>query len=492
MHTCWKHRSLTFYTAAHEMCVLPPPGSASDSELLAAVADPGRWHSLSALPADVQDASPFADQLLITLRSAWETTSCGVATTFGAGAMLAVGMQDFVSRGAGAAFTVLFEPPADGRVSLSDTAVTKNYLILETLDNVKSRLHFWKYAVGAGWSCCGAEAEAVTRGLSVSAVDSDSCDDYWLTVNSFLRPSTLCRGDASREAAGVLEASARPLKALPPQFDASGCEEFQLEAVSKDGTKIPYFVARRRCAEGESVPVPTLLYGYGGFEIPILPNYLAVTGLTWLEKGFCYVTANIRGGGEFGPQWHQAALKQNRHKCVEDFSAVAEDLVARGITTSAQLGIRGGSNGGLLMGNMFVQRPELVGAVVCQVSLLDMRRYHKLLAGASWMAEYGDPDTADWDNFLHRHSPYHNINPDVAAADAPRYPPLFMATSTRDDRVHPYHARCFVKRLEDLQTPALYYYENMEGGHGGAADNKQQAFITVLYNEFLYQQLCKK
>jgi len=475
--------------------VLPPAGSVTDAEVAAAVADPSRWYDLTALPDDVQDASPFADQLLITLRSAWETARGGTVSTFGAGSMLAVSIDDFVANGASASFTVLFEPPADGRVSLSDSAVTKNYLILETLDNVKSRLHFWKYARGAGWSHCGAEKEAVTRGLSVSAVDPQSCDHYWLTVNSFLRPSTLCQGDAGLEVAGVAEAMALPMKALPAQFDASGCEEFQLEAVSADGTRIPYFIVRKTLGEGETAtPVPTLLYGYGGFEIPILPNYMAVTGLTWLEKGFSYVTANIRGGGEFGPQWHQAALKQNRNKCYEDFIAVAEDLIARGLTTGPQLGIRGGSNGGLLMGNMYVQRPDLFGAVVCQVPLLDMHRFHKLLAGASWMAEYGDPDTADWDGFLYRYSAYHNINPPTGttaglSTTPVKYPPLFMATSTRDDRVHPYHARCFVKRLEELDTPSVYYYENMEGGHGGAADNKQQAFITVLYNEFLYRHL---
>lgn len=519
--TCWKHRSLTFYTSKKELCVIPLPSVEKGvdidldhpfSPIVAAVMDDtgNCWRDLSALPEDVQSVEQFSNQLVITLRSEWTTKHNGVSAVHRAGSLLAVSIEDFIANGVEAYFHTLFEPSADGRISLSDTVTTKNYLILETLDNVKSKLQFWKFDRNSGWQFRGSEENAVTRGTHVTAVDSDTSNSYWLTVSSFLTPSTLCLCDAELEVNGIVEAVKQPLKALPHQFEASGCEEFQLEATSKDGTKIPYFVVRSKpTGATENKPVPTLMYGYGGFEIPILPSYMAVTGLTWLEKGYCFVVANIRGGGEFGPQWHQAALKSNRNKSYEDFIAVGEDLVARGITTPEKLGIRGGSNGGLLMGNVFVSRPDLFGAVICQVPLLDMKRFHKLLAGASWMAEYGDPDSQDWEHFLYKYSAYHNIqpvsqhnsakgaavavksNPLLTSDPPPKYPPLFMATSTRDDRVHPYHARSFVKRLEELDMPSLYYYENMEGGHGGAADNKQQAYVTVLYNEFLYRHICQ-
>jgi len=243
-------------------------------------------------------------------------------------------------------------------------------------------------------------------------------------------------------------------------------------------------VVRPKAAAEAGQPVPTILYGYGGFQISMTPKYAATTGAAWLEKGGCYVEANIRGGGEFGPSWHQAALKERRHKAYEDFEAVGQDLVATGVCTPAMLACRGGSNGGLLVGNMLVRRPELWGAVVCAVPLLDMLRYNKLLAGASWMAEYGDPDTADWGEFLWQYSPYHHIDP------AAQYPPMLMTTSTRDDRVHPYHARAFVRRLiESGHAETTTYYENIEGGHGGAADPKQQAFMAALYFNFLYRTI---
>jgi len=266
-------------------------------------------------------------------------------------------------------------------------------------------------------------------------------------------------------------------------FDASGLQVTQGSATSADGTAVPYFLVRRADAEG---PTPTLLYGYGGFQISMTPKYLATMGAGWLERGGAYVEANIRGGGEFGPGWHQAAKRDLRNKAYEDFEAVAEDLVATGVTTPAQLACRGGSNGGLLVGNAMVRQPELWGAVVCAVPLLDMRRFNKLLAGASWMAEYGNPDTDDWDDFMWRYSAYHHIDPKA------RHPPMLMTTSTRDDRVHPYHARAFVKRLvESGHADGTTYYENIEGGHGGAADPKQQAFMTCLFLEFLSQTIGK-
>ncbi|MGE0208445.1 MAG: prolyl oligopeptidase family serine peptidase, partial [Lysobacteraceae bacterium] len=270
------------------------------------------------------------------------------------------------------------------------------------------------------------------------------------------------------------------LKQLPAFFDASRFEVSQNFATSKDGTRVPYFMVSPKgmAADGGN---PTLLYGYGGFEISLTPGYSAAAGRGWLEQGGVYVVANIRGGGEYGPRWHQAALKQNRHRAYEEFAAVAQDLIARGITSPAHLGIQGGSNGGLLMGNMTVLYPELFGAVVCQVPLLDMKRYSKLLAGASWMAEYGDPDTSDWE-FIQSFSPYQNVRPGVT------YPPVLFTTSTRDDRVHPGHARKMMARMME-QGHDVTYYENIEGGHGGAADNRQRAHMQALAYTFLKQRL---
>jgi prolyl oligopeptidase len=255
----------------------------------------------------------------------------------------------------------------------------------------------------------------------------------------------------------------------------------QHETVSKDGTRIPYFqVSRKELAlDGTN---PTLLYGYGGFEIPMLPGYSGGVGAAWLEKGGVYVVANIRGGGEFGPRWHQAALKANRHKAYEDFIAVAEDLVRRKVTSTPHIGIEGGSNGGLLMGNMLTMRPDLFGAVVCQVPLLDMRRYNTLLAGASWMGEYGNPDDPKEWEFIRTFSPYHNVK------DGVRYPPTLFMTSTRDDRVHPGHARKMMALLQEKRQDVLYY-ENIEGGHGGAADNRQAAHMSALAFTFLWMKL---
>ena len=271
------------------------------------------------------------------------------------------------------------------------------------------------------------------------------------------------------------------LKSAPEFFDAQGLVVSQHEATSKDGTMIPYFEVRL----GDLVldgSAPTLMYAYGGFEIALTPSYNGTVGAAWLEPGRVYVLANIRGGGEFGPKWHQAALKENRLRCYEDLAAVARDLFARKVTSPERFAVIGCSNGGLMVGNMITLYPELFRAAVCQVPLLDMRRYHELLAGASWMGEYGDPDDpAQW-AFLRRFSPYHNVE---AGTDTPRT--LFM-TSTKDDRVHPGHARKMVARMEE-QGHDILYYENIEGGHGGAADNGQRAFMSAMAYRFLAREL---
>jgi len=254
----------------------------------------------------------------------------------------------------------------------------------------------------------------------------------------------------------------------------------QYEAVSKDGTKIPYFIVMPKGFEANGKN-PTMLYGYGGFEISLLPTYSGTVGSSWVGRGGVYALANIRGGGEFGPGWHQAAMQEKHQNAFDDFIAVAEDLVKRKVTAPEHLGIVGGSNGGLLVGACFVQRPELFNAVVCQVPLLDMKRYNKLLAGASWMAEYGDPDTDDWE-YMKEWSPYQNLDADTD------YPKVLFYTSTRDDRVHPGHARKMVMKMTDMNKP-VYYYENTEGGHGVAANLNQRAYMWALTYAYLWMML---
>jgi prolyl oligopeptidase len=250
-------------------------------------------------------------------------------------------------------------------------------------------------------------------------------------------------------------------------------------ATSKDGTKIPYSEVGPKDRTG---PVPTLLEAYGGFEISLTPGYSPSDGAAWIERGGVYVQANLRGGGEYGPAWHDAAMKHHRQNAYDDLAAVAEDLVRRGVTTAKTLGVTGASNGGLLTSVMLTQRPELFGAVVSKVPLTDMQRFHKLLAGASWMSEYGNPDDpADW-AAISKYSPLHNVR-----SGAP-YPPMFFTTSTKDDRVHPAHARKMVAKLEALGYQPLYY-ENIEGGHGGAADIKQRAYVNALVYTFLASRL---
>ena len=262
---------------------------------------------------------------------------------------------------------------------------------------------------------------------------------------------------------------------------ATGMRAEQRFATSKDGTRVPYFIVwpKGATADGNN---PTLLYGYGGFEISLNPAYSGLYGRAWYERGGVHVVANIRGGGEYGPGWHRAAIKADKQRSYDDFIAVAEDLIATKVTDARHLGIRGGSNGGLLVGATFVQRPDLFNAVVCQVPLLDMKRFHLLLAGASWMAEYGNPDDpAEW-AFISKYSPYQNVQKGA------KYPEVLFATSTRDDRVHPGHARKMAAKMMAQGHPLLYY-ENIEGGHGGAADNEQRAHLQALEFSYLWRQL---
>ncbi len=410
------------------------------------------------------------DMLLIELREAWEVGS----KTYPAGALLVTDFESFMA--GKRQFDILFEPTDS--TALSSFGATKNYLILNVLEDVKNRIYVVKKSEQGGevrWSkepLVGAPAFGT---INVSAVDADESDDYFMTSTDYLTPTTLSLGEIGKQPA--------ELKRLPHFFDSSKFEISQHFATSKDGTKIPYFMVASKGLE-LSGKHPTLLYGYGGFEISLQPTYNASVGRAWLSEGGVYVVANIRGGGEYGPRWHQAALKENRLRAYEDFAAVAQDLVSRKVTSKEKLGIQGGSNGGLLVGNMVTLYPDLFEAGVCQVPLLDMKRYNKLLAGASWMAEYGNPDYPDQWQYIQKFSPYQNVNAAV------RYPKVLFTTSTRDDRVHPGHARKMMAKMES-QGHSVWYYENMEGGHGGAANNKQSAFMQSLAYTFLKQELMK-
>ncbi len=417
---------------------------------------------------DSAKASVHRDLLLLELRDDWTVGG----KTYPAGALLAADFEGFLK--AERRFDVLFEPT--DRKSLAGFSPTLNHVLLNELDNVRNRVYVLTRKDGK-WTREPLPGMPEFGTVSASGVDDEESDDYFLTVTDYLTPTSLSLGTAGK-------GPAEKLKQLPAFFDAKGLAVSQHEVASKDGTRIPYFQVSRAdlVLDGRN---PTLLYGYGGFEIPMVPGYSGGVGSAWLEKGGVYVVANIRGGGEFGPKWHQAALKADRNKAYEDFIAVAEDLVRRKVTSTPHLGIQGASNGGLLMGNMLTMRPDLFGAVVCQVPLLDMRRYHTLLAGASWMGEYGNPDDPKEWAFLQGFSPYHNLK------DGVTYPPTLMMTSTRDDRVHPGHARKMTARMLEAKQPVLYY-ENIEGGHGGAANNKQSAHMNALAYAFLWQTLSRE
>ena len=401
--------------------------------------------------------------LTLELREPWTVGG----RTYAAGSLLAADFDAFMA--GKREFDVLFEPT--GRSSLAGFSWTRSHLVLNVLEDVKSRLSVLTPGKD-GWSRSEFVGAPQFGTLGVSAVDSEESDAVWLTATDYLTPTTLSLAEIGK--------APETLKSMPSFFDGSRHVIEQHFATSKDGTRVPYFLVRPKDLKADG-STPTLLYGYGGFEISLTPSYSGGMGRAWLERGGVYAVANIRGGGEYGPRWHQAALKANRHKAYEDMAAVARDLVQRRITSPGHLGVQGGSNGGLLTGNMLTQYPELFGAVVVQVPLLDMKRYNKLLAGASWMAEYGNPDTADWE-FIRTFSPYHLFDP------AREYPPVIFLTSTRDDRVHPGHARKMAAKMIDAGKDVTYY-ENIEGGHGGAANNAQAAHMQALAYSFLWQRL---
>ena len=406
--------------------------------------------------------SVHRDWLLIELRTDWYTG----AAAYMAGSLLAADYEQFLD--GTAELTVVFSP--DARTCLHQYAWTRDRLVIVTLADVASQVEIVKPGNWAREPVRGVDVTDDFSSVVIAAADHTG-DEVFLDSSGFLTPSRLLHGNVGGELTEI--------KRAPAFFDSTNLGVSQHFATSKDGTSVPYFVVGQKNSQS---PGPTLLGGYGGFEVAQTPGYSGVLGRLWLARGGTYVLANIRGGGEYGPGWHTQAMREGRHKVAEDFAAVADDLVKRGITEVAQLGAQGGSNGGLLMGIMLTKYPELFGALVCQVPLLDMKRFHLLLAGASWVAEYGDPDSPqDWE-FISEYSPYQNISA------AKRYPPVLVTTSTRDDRVHPGHARKMTAALEETGHP-VWYYENIEGGHAGAADNAQTAFKSALCYSFLLQML---
>ena len=410
------------------------------------------------------DAYTVRDQIVIELRSDWHVAGHG----YPQGALLAMDFRRFLA--GERSFDILFVPSPT--TSLDGVTVTRSSMLLTILDKVKNRIVELQHVDGQ-WLRRDVAAPGIGS-LDVASVDELESDQYFLTVTDFLTPSSLYLAQVGSDERELL-------KSMPAFFDAGPYAVHQYEARSLDGTDIPYFVVMHRAARLDGAN-PTLLYGYGGFETSLTPFYSAMTGTAWLDQGGVYVLANIRGGGEFGPRWHQAALKENRQTAFDDFIAVAQDLVRRNLTSPRRLGIMGGSNGGLLVGAVLTQRPDLVGAVVCQVPLLDMRRYHLLLAGASWMGEYGDPDDPGEWAYIGRYSPYQNVS------SAKRYPRVLFTTSTRDDRVHPGHARKMAALMQG-QGHDVLYWENTEGGHAGAANNEQTARMWALTYTFLLSQL---
>ncbi|MCE9659242.1 MAG: prolyl oligopeptidase family serine peptidase [Burkholderiales bacterium] len=431
------------------------------------------------------------DTMLIEPRSNWKIGD----RTYVAGSLLATDAEAYLA--GKREMTVLFTPTPTR--SLQSWIQTRDHIVLDILDNVASRLEEWKKTGGTFvrrevkapfpgtigiTPLYDAEIDGVPAEKGKAAVpatsDGSLAERYWLTYVDFLTADSLALASAGSDARETL-------KRRPALFDATGMRVEQFFAKSKDGTPVPYFVVWPKgmsAANPGDGNTPTLLYGYGGFEVSEVPFYSGAFGSEWYAQGGIFVLANIRGGGEFGPGWHQAAIKANKQKSYDDFIAVAENLIARKFTTPKHLGIEGGSNGGLLVGAVMLQRPELFNAVVCQAPLLDMKRYSKLLAGASWMGEYGDPDVAaDW-AVISRYSPYQNLKA------GRKYPSVLFTTSTRDDRVHPGHARKMAAAMLARGDDVLYY-ENIEGGHAGAVDNEQRAYVGALTFTYLRRQLAQ-
>ncbi|NOJ60516.1 prolyl oligopeptidase family serine peptidase [Arthrobacter sp. 260] len=429
------------------------------------------WVQLD-VPDDV-NVSFHRQWLVLRPRTDWNVNG----TVFAAGSLLGVELDAFLA--GERSLITLFQP--DATTSLQSWSWTRDYLLINLLNDVSSEIRVLKPA--DNWRSEILDACPPLHSVDAYAVDDEDDDagnDYWLVISGFLTPSTLLRGTIGGKHA--------PVKSTPSFFDDDRFTVEQHFAVSKDGTRVPYFQvgAKDLVLDGEN---PTLLSGYGGFENAMVPAYSGVIGRGWLERTTdggrhgVYVLANIRGGGEYGPAWHQAALHANRHRAYEDFAAIAMDLVSRGVTRPELLGCTGRSNGGLLVGNMLTHYPHLFGAISCGVPLLDMRRYTKLSAGYSWIAEYGDPDKPEEWEYVKTFSPYHQLRPGVT------YPRTLIWTATSDDRVGPVQARKMAARMKAMEIGNVWFHEALEGGHAGASDNRQAARMHVMSQEFLWKAL---
>ena len=403
-------------------------------------------------------------RLLMTLEEDW------VAQGLKQGDLVSLDLAAVKANAAAARATLVLRPTS--RQSLGGINITRNKLVVALLEDVKGKALVFTAGAGGSWSSAPLDLPANTSIGIGSASDKD--DRIFVSVTNYLTPTTFWLADA---ASGKVET----IKASPARFDASTHVVEQFFATSKDGTKVPYFVVRPKDLKYDG-QAPTLLYAYGGFQSSMTPGYSANVGKLWLERGGVYVVANIRGGGEYGPAWHQAGLKANRQKVYDDFFAVSEDLIARKITSPRRLGVMGGSNGGLLMGVALTQRPDLYNAIVIQVPLFDMLNYTRIGAGASWVGEYGDPAIPEERAWISAYDPYSNLK-----AGKP-YPKVFLETSTKDDRVHPAHARKAAARLKELGYSYLYY-ENIDGGHSAAANLDETATRLALEYTYLSQQL---
>ncbi len=422
------------------------------------------------------EATIAARKLFVRLREDWEPASIA----FKSGSLLTIDLETFLA--GDREFEVLFTPSprvalysGSGALGVSAYTPLKTMVLLNVLDSAKSRLYEVKRAEHGKW--VSREVAVPPNSLiTTGAFDRRESDEYQMYVTSFIQPTTLYFARGGTDAR-------EKVKSTPAFFDATGLAVTQHEATSKDGTKIPYFQVMRSSAKLDGKN-PTILYGYGGFEVSMVPSYSGFIGKGWLEKGGVWVLANLRGGGEFGPQWNLTARREGRQKTHDDFAAVAEDLIARQVTSPPKLAIFGGSQGGLLVGATLLQRPELFGAAVATVPLMDMKRYHKLLAGASWMGEYGDPDKpGDW-AFLSKYSPYQNVKKDA------KYPKMLITTSTHDDRVHPGHARKMAALMQSYGHPTTYF-EYTEGGHGSGVTPQQTAYTWAVIYTYFAQSLMK-
>jgi prolyl oligopeptidase len=402
-------------------------------------------------------------QLVFTLEQDWPEQNLKT------GDLAAYDLKALKANPAAAKPYLILRPTA--RQSIQGVSNTHDRMLVDLYDNVVGGTFVWDFGP-KGWTSRKLDLPANSSVGVVSGSDRD--EKFIVSVTGYLAPTTLWLGDAA-------SGKAASIKASPARFDASGDVVEQFEATSRDGTKIPYFVVHPKGMKLDGSN-PTLLYAYGGFQVSQTPGYSGAVGKLWLERGGVYVVANIRGGGEFGPAWHEAGLKENRQKVFDDFFAVSQDLITRGVTSPRRLGIMGGSNGGLLMGVALTQHPELYRAIVIQVPLFDMIGYTHIGAGASWVGEYGDPAIPEQRAYIEKYSPYQNLK-----AGQP-YPKVYIETSTKDDRVHPAHARKAAARLKALGYDYLYY-ENINGGHAAAANLEETAHRVALEWTYLSQQL---